>query len=140
MDNDVKMKSAKSKSAHGNSFKEAVLNVLKEFKNTGIISTIQMEKKFGQFHVPFLVNVQGNSVAIFTTTSARSDRIKEDQWDAWGIKNTEGKNTRCVLVLPDEISEKEKGNYLKEKDRLLQPNYISMLDDIIQIKELKSYL
>lgn len=127
-----------SKSAHGNTFKDSVLNVLKSLKNEEIIDIIQIGKRFGQFYTTFLVTYKGNFYAIFTTTSARSDRIKENQWDAWGIKNSTNTPTFCLVLLPDYLTEKELNSYLSEKNRLKSEGYISKIDDIIQLKDLKN--
>ena len=127
-----------SKSAHGNSFKDAVLDVLKALKNEGRIDSIRLGKRYGQFYAPFLVEAHGDNIIIFTTTSARSDRIKENQWDAWGIKNAVGKDSKCVLILPDELSEKERLSYDNEKQRIIESGYISQIDKIAQLKDLKS--
>jgi hypothetical protein len=130
----------KSKSAHGNSFKDIVLLLLKDLKQEGIIDNMEIEKKIGQFFVPFFLHISGRGVALSTTTSARSDRVKEDQWDAWGIKNKLGNQVKYVLLLPNELSEREVNNYKKEQARISQTNYISMIDSIIQLNDLREYL
>jgi len=132
------MSNDSSKSAHGNTFKESVLIFLKTLKNEGIIEIIQIGKRFGQFYSTFLVTYKGDVYAIFTTTSARSDRIKENQWDAWGIKNSSTKTTSCLVLLPDYLSEKEFDNFIAEKNRIKSEGYISSIDDIIQLKDLKN--
>ncbi|HYM65535.1 MAG TPA: hypothetical protein VES68_03575 [Candidatus Sulfotelmatobacter sp.] len=127
-----------SKSAHGNTFKDSVLDVLKSLKNEGILEIIQIGKRFGQFYTTFLVTYKGNIYAIFTTTSARSDRIKENQWDAWGIKNYATITTFCLVLLPDYLTDKEFNSYISEKNRIKSEGYISKIDDIIQLKDLKN--
>jgi len=129
-----------SKSAHGNSFKDDVLDILKSLKNEGVLDSIQIGKRFGQFYTTYLIELKERKIAIFTTTSVRSDRIKENQWDAWGIKNATGLDTLCILVLPDILSEKEQTNYLNEQQRITESNYISMIDKIVQLKDLKFLL
>ena len=136
------MLSSRNPSIHGNNFKEVVSSYLEEMQHHGVIESFSKNIKYSsQFHAPFVAVLKNNiDVVIFSTTSARSDRIKEDQWDAWGIKSCSKKTTYCVLVLPDGISEKEHGFAKAEIQRIKREGYISKVDTILFLSELQKYL
>lgn len=132
-----------NKSQHGNDFKERVLGFLVEMNREGRISRVESSKIIknvggvDQFYAPFYAENQRGKFAIFSTTSARSDRIKINQWDANGIKLSLGKDTVCVLVLPDELSEDEERHFQKEADRIASHGYVTALDRIIKLSQLE---
>lgn len=139
--------SKKSKSGHGNDFKKEVLMELKRTKQNGIINTIETSKFFAndtvsqpQFYTPFFIQTKSAAIAIFSTTSARSDRIKINQWDAEGIKKSALEKIYCILVLPDMLNKLERQNFDKESSRITQVGYISALDRILQLKNLEKYI
>lgn len=137
------MRNEQNKSQHGNNFKEQVLGVLIEMQRSGRISrvesskTIQNAKGIDQFYAPFYAENGRGRFAIFSTTSARSDRIKINQWDANGIKLSLGQGTVCILVLPDNLSENEERHYLNEAERISEEGYVSALDRIIKLEQLE---
>lgn len=135
-----------NKSLHGNNFKEKVLSVLINLNKTGVLSRVETNKRIknsednDQFYAPFYAESGQKKFAIFSTTSARSDRIKINQWDANGIKLSLGADTVCVLVLPDELSDAEERHYVIESDRILEKGYVSALDRIIKLQQLEDII
>lgn len=87
-------------------------------------------------------------VIIDNTTSARHDRFKQKQWDAYGIKKHfstfyPDKTVFYYIVLPDKENlgnsnnkEREHQNYLREKAKFNNENYYSEVDDIVQVSDL----
>ena len=136
-----------SKAKHGVEFKDQVRAKLLELKAAGILKNVEIAKQFAptiggapQFYVPFYAYGASSNYAIFTTTSARSDRIKINQWDANGIKNAANLNTTCIVVLPNLLSDAEEHNFEKEAERISQPGYISAIDLIIKMQDLERTL
>lgn len=87
-------------------------------------------------------------IIIDNTTSARHDRFKQKQWDAYGTKRYfhafyPGSKVKYYIVLPDtenlgsdSTREKEYRNYLREKSKFNSQNYYSEVDDILQVSDL----
>ena len=73
-------------------------------------------------------------------TTMRSDRNKEKQWDALGIKNYFKGEISVVVVLPDELVETELGHYGREKRKIRQKGYFSAIDEICLLSELSRVL
>ncbi len=135
-----------NKAQSGADFNVKVLEELKRLQKAGLVEHIQMDKKISfaqgfdpQFHAPFLVSKSGNEFLIFKTNSARSDRIKENQWDAYGVKNHFAGKIKALLVLPDNLSEKEKNHAIREKERIKQTQYFSKIDEILFLSDLEVY-
>jgi hypothetical protein len=137
---------SENKSKHGNDFKSQVLKVLKNLDNPAGITSIQMMKKYAysgkykpQFYVPFLLDLDGLLVAIFTTTSLRADRICTTQWNCFGIK--QNKNiVKCYLIVPDTLPPEEEKNLIKENNKIKNIQYYSKIDAIIKLGQLREYL
>lgn len=114
-----------------------------------------------RYHFPNYKNMQftpdgeiilhNNTVIIIdNTTSARHDRFKQKQWDAFGVKQYFKEyhphiTVKYFIILPDKdklgtISNREKEirNYLREKNKINNPNYYSEVDDILHLSELIS--
>ncbi|MFC2161627.1 hypothetical protein ACFLRX_08255 [Acidobacteriota bacterium] len=141
------LNSNKTKAGHGAEFIDDVLKELKHLRSLGIINKIDMKKKIPftegnkpQFYAPFIVSILEKRTLIFTMTSMRSDRNKINQWDAYGIKNFYKNNIKVIVVLPDILSEKELKHFLKEKEKIHQDNYLTAIDEICQLADLKSVL
>lgn len=90
----------------------------------------------------------GTIIIIDNTTSARHDRFKQKQWDAYGVKKYFKKHqpnaqVKYYIILPDKddlgsISTKEKEfkNFLREKNKINSPEYYSEVDDILSVSNL----
>lgn len=130
-----------SKSGHGVSLKKELLALIKNLAESGEISEINIARKYGQFYAPYLIKSKTGYATLFTTTSARSDRIKSNQWDAWGIKQFSNlPEIKCFLILPNELKEKEKLMFIHEKERITSKDYISKIDKILTLNELKQLI
>jgi len=138
-----------SKSAHGNKFKDQILEKLKDLKTKQVVDDIEIGKNFSlsvdykpQFFAPFFVTLRNRKrIVIFTMTSIRSDRLKIDQWDSWGIKNSiNDQNIKSIVVLPDDLSSREDSYFLTENEKLKSGKYFSEVDAILKIKDLEKFL
>lgn len=140
------MNNEQNKSQHGNNFKEQVLGALIDMQRGGRLSrvessrTIKNSNGLDQFYAPFYAENEHGRYAIFSTTSARSDRIKINQWDANGIKLALGQGTVCLLVLPDDLSTSEEKHYQQEIKRISEEGYVSALDRIIKLEQLEEVI
>jgi len=139
------MSENKSKSKHGSDFTKIVLEELKKMKLEDVIENIDAKKMFPfsdgfkpQFYAPFIVTKGNKKILVFTMTTMRSDRNKINQWDAFGIKNYFKGRIKVVVVLPDSLSRKEQSSYIREKRKIWKPGYLSEVDEICQLSELKS--
>ena len=87
----------------------------------------------------------GDIIVIDNTTSIRHDRIKQKQWDAFGVKKFfyelhPEKNVKYFIILPD-INHLDNENteykaYLREKKKINNKNYYSEIDDILMVSNL----
>jgi len=136
-----------NKSKHGNDFKKELLSQLVQLYKSGQLVNVQTGKKFSydknyspQFLAPYLLETKNKKVAIFTTTSIRSDRLKITQWDSWGIKKIHDGNIICILVLPNDLTEKENKNYLVESKKITGGKYYSAINVILKLRDLNNFL
>ena len=85
----------------------------------------------------------GQIVSIDSTTTARTDRLRGKQWDAYGTKlyhlEKEEKEIIAVVVVQDtDVSKKEKANFRRCKARAMLPH--SALEGVVSIEELITLL
>ena len=102
-----------------------------------------------QFSPDGEITLHDDTVLIIdNTTSARHDRFKQKQWDAYGVKKHFSifypeKKVIYYIVLPDKENlgtsrnkEREHRNYLRERAKFNSENYYSEVDDILQVSDL----
>lgn len=132
--------------------------LLSKLVENQIISSVVIEPKIyipgyndSFFNPDILIKVnEEHYIFIDNTTTIRTDRIKQKQWDAHGIKtafaNTSIKIECFVIVrnLMDignkKTRHKEIKNVQREKDKMKNSNYYSALDEIFYVDELIDYL
>jgi hypothetical protein len=136
-----------NKAKHGSDFKKEILSGLLKLHASGLVDSVEVDQNIAasvtgkaQFYAPFLVKRAGVTFVIFSTTTARSDRIKINQWDANGIKKSLVGEVKCILVLPAELIDKEERNYQTEASRIQHEEYISALDSIMKVNQLEEYI
>lgn len=100
------------KSQNGNCLNKHVEQLLIECLSKGYIKEYRKEPKYqaigfeqSQFNPDFEITLKdGSIIVIDNTTSIRSDRMKQKQWDALGIKSCFEYNGETILtyvVIPD---------------------------------------
>jgi len=132
------------KQEHGQSAKEALEAILLECKKYSYIKEIIKGYRCGykkydkkQFYCNFLIVFQDDTKWIVNiTTSFRSDRLKENQWDTYNIKEIDPSISMSILVYPDDLSEKDKDDFISYKYRIINKIHFSAIDDIVGQKEL----
>lgn len=150
----IKSNSLKSKKGYSLNYKVKTL-FLDKLKNNEILSYTYEPK----YNFPGFENMQfnpdgeiilndGTIIIIDNTTSARHDRFKQKQWDAYGVKQyfkTYKPNTtvKYYIILPDKddlgsvsTKEKEFKSFLREKKKINSKEYYSEVDDILHVSNL----
>lgn len=146
------------KSNHGIKLNNEINDILDTYLQEGLIKNYKKEPKYScckggkkQFNPDFEIQLQsGQIVIVDNTTTVRSDRIKQKQWDALGVKTYFNSINEAVLyfvVIPDieelmnlKNGQREVNLYQKEKSKILDKKYFSMIDNVLQKKELLNIL
>lgn len=76
-------------------------------------------------------------ILLYSTSSIRSDRIKEQQWDAYHIKQIDKQITKAFIIVPDE-SAFDQGTGVRDKIR--GGKHFSAIDDILTVDEFTKYV
>ena len=147
-----------AKSQNGNNLNAIVYDLLVQAFNSGKIKDFKKEPRYNfpqytydQFSPDFEITLNDDSIIIIdNTTTARHDRFKQKQWDAFGIRNhfhALNKEIDYFVVLPNNDSignvntrKKEIDNYMHERKKNASPSYFSLITDIIQIDDLVDIL
>lgn len=147
-----------AKSQNGNNLNAIVYDLLVQAFNSGKIKDFKKEPRYNfpnhaynQFSPDFEITLNDGSIIIIdNTTTARHDRFKQKQWDAFGIREhfyALNKQIDYFVVLPNDDSignnnsrDEEIHNYIREKDKNADPSYFSLITDIIQVDDLKNIL
>ena len=134
-----------SRSKRGNSFEFNIKELLKVMKQNGKIKDFKSKPLIynGEFNPDFTVEKNNeNIVCIDSTTTARTDRLRAKQWDAYGTKmyfSEKKKKVIAVVVVQDiNTSQREKDNFRLCKARCRLPH--SALDEVVSVKELVNLL
>lgn len=149
-------KSNSKKSRNGYDLNNHVKSILLNKLNNNEVKNYIYEPKYNfpgyeksQFSPDGEITLNSDTIIIIdNTTSARHDRFKQKQWDAYGVKKHfsmfyPNKKVVYYIVLPDKDNlgnsknkDVEYNNYLREKAKFNNENYYSEVDDIIQVSDL----
>lgn len=147
-----------AKSQNGNDLNSLVKNLLTNFLSQNYIKNFVYEPRYNhptttyeQFSPDFEIELNnGVTIVIDNTTTARHDRFKQKQWDAYGVKThfaAKNKEVFYLVVLPnndcignDKSRDKEIRNVQLEQSKVRGNEYFSMIDDIIQLDDLISII
>jgi len=142
----IAQRANQSRSVRGNTFENKVEDLLSKMKQKKRIKNFKRKPTIfeGEFRPDFVVEKNDSSiVSIDSTTTARTDRLRAKQWDAYGTKlyfSKMKKKKAIAVVVVDETdtSQMEKDNFRLCKARCRLP--YSALDDTLSIKELVDIL
>jgi len=138
---DKKLIKDKDSTYRGADFRGEVAAILEELQDRGVINKLSLRVRYkDQFYAPMVVCVRNFDVVFFSTTTVRSDRLKEQQWDSWGIKENTERLTKCIVIIPQHLSIKEEERANAEIERLSKKGYISKIDGILRPAQLSEYL
>lgn len=130
-----------SRSLRGDVFESKIERTLSKMLKDKVIKRFQRKPKIfeGEFNPDFTIERKdGTIICVDSTTTARTDRLRAKQWDAYGTKlyfSEKGKKVIAVVVVDEfDISIKEKANFRLCKARCELPH--SALDKVLSPKEL----
>jgi len=133
-----------AKSAHGYSAKNNIKSILefckahsyiKDFKKNYYADRQGYTSK--QFKAPYMIEfLGGEKWILFSTTSMRTDRIKGNQWDSFNLKEIDKTISKCYLVYPDSVSDKDKKEFVRQNEKYINNVEFSLIDGIVNQDEL----
>nr|WP_318509118.1 MspI family type II restriction endonuclease [Bacillus sp. T3] len=133
----------KYKSEHGLKNKKNLSSLLEMYYQKGYITQNKIKYSEGysinptQFKSDHLIEFDdGEQWAIHSTSTIRTDRAKQLQWDAMHIKNLNNKVTKVLLVFPDSLPPKEQQTSLSYQKQIREHKIYSAIDDCISTSEL----
>lgn len=124
------------KSINGQISKNSLSMQLQLLQTAGVIAFCSMEYRNGyvgydsqQFYAPFYIEFQsGEGWLLFPSNSIRNDRMNNQQWNSLHLKQIEKNITRAYLVIPDDISIKEKKTAAAYQKKITGSMYSSIED------------
>lgn len=146
--------SNQKKSLKGNQFNREVGEEIQRLKEIGAIVSYIKEPVcsipgygFNQYNPDFSIELKDKTILyIDNTTTVRSDRLKQKQWEAYGVKQGDI-NAMYYVVVPNEDKigtpdsrEKEWHFVLRERSKIENPSYFSAIDKLLSLDELKEEL
>lgn len=140
----IAQKANSARSLRGGDFETKIEELLKVMLEENKIKFFKRKPKIfdGEFNPDFVVERNdGQIVSIDSTTTARSDRLRGKQWDAYGTKlfHTEKKKKKIIAVVAvQDINGKEADNFRRCKARIMLPH--SALDGVVSVDELMTLL
>ena len=130
---------------NGQISKNSLSMQLQLLQANGIISFCSSEYRNGysdydikQFYAPFYIEFQnGEGWLLFSSSSIRSDRMNNQQWNSFHLKKIVTNITQSYLVIPDDISlnPKEKATAESYQKKIKSTMY-SAIDDVLYQSEL----
>lgn len=92
-----------------------------------------------QFYAAFMIQFENRERwIVYSTTSCRSDRLKEQQWDADNIRRLDDSVSKAYLVFPDWALDKEIRAFRAMSSRYESRKDYSRLDAIVSATDLVS--
>lgn len=135
----------KEKKKHGDSAKNAVQEILDQCIKNKYITSYESTYRLGrvgykdkQFYAPYAIHFSDKSTWIIFSTTSLKDRIKEQQWDSYNLKEINSHISYSILTYPDSIDADELKKFKSKRLKIINAIEYSALDDIISHKELLS--
>jgi hypothetical protein len=137
------------KSRHGNNAQKNLESLLKHCKEQGYIANYKKKYRAGkegyinqeQFYALFIITFDTDEHWIlFSTTSLRTDRIKEQQWDSMNLKAINPNIANSLLVFPDGLEQEIIDEFKKQRNKYRIGYEFSFIDDIVSQDELSNLI
>lgn len=130
--------SNKSKAQRGYDNQSVLEGIFEELKAGGYIKSFISPYRFGyadykddQFYAPFFLTFDnGEKWIVYTTTSFRSDRVKEYLWDIINLKNLNSDITKAYLVYPENLSKEDEKPFRELGRKVASHEIFSNLDGV----------
>ena len=137
------------KARNGREFEKRLAgNILEPLKSKGVIDDFKFQPVYaGCFNPDFEVRKGNKIVVVDTTTTARTDRIKGKQWNAYHAKRIlrsqpslkKGKKEITAYVVVRSTRDREKASFLRAKKNIAKCSYDSV-DDVLSVEEFDKLL
>lgn len=128
-----------NRNKRGNSLKTVLTYMMELCKDLNYIKDYQKDYQLGmpdytdqnQFKAPYLIEFNDNTEWIVYTTTSLRDRIKEQYWDAYNLKNLNGNITEAYLVYPDTLDSNEKNKFIAKNNKIQNMGEFSSLEALV---------
>ena len=128
------------KALHGWGARKSLANAIDDLKGHGAITEAIARPRYGyvdyssnQFGGTEVVSLaDGSKLLLFSTNSVRTDRVKEQQWDAFNIKAIDSTIESAWIVVPDEDARRGSESFI---GRLRGGHFFTAIDDIVTVEE-----
>lgn len=127
------------KTKRGNSLKRVLVYMMKLCEELGYISSFEENYKKGrpgytdqnQFKAPYKITFSDNTEwLVFSTTSLR-DRIKEQYWDTFNLKELNPNISEAYLVYPDGLDTSDKQAFISKNTKIQNGGEFSPLNALM---------
>ena len=127
------------KTKRGNSLKRVLVYMMKLCEELGYISSFEENYKKGrpgytdqnQFKAPYKITFSDNTEwLVFSTTSLR-DRIKEQYWDTFNLKELNPNISEAYLVYPDGLDASDKQAFISKNTKIQNGGEFSPLNALM---------
>lgn len=133
------------KSVSGIIRKKSLSAELHDLQASNFISFCTMEYRNGypefdlkQFYAPFYIEFHnGEGWLLFSSNSIRKDRMNNQQWSSYHLKQIANNITKAYLIMPDEIVNNEKEKKIAENyQKCITGKMYSAIDDVCYQSEM----
>ena len=128
------------KQQHGSSAQNGIEALLNSAKGMDLIVEYKKNYRNGyleygnkkQFYAPFAIQFcNGEKWILYSTTSARTDRIKGNLWDAYHLKKIDSSISMALLVYADSLSVKLKKEFITQDAKYQERKEYTSIDKIV---------
>ena len=128
------------KALHGVQARLTLDYIVAELENYGAFETHKDSPTYGydnhdksQFKADKEITASdGTEYILYSTNSIRSDRVKGQQWDAYNIKQIDGRIEYAYIIIPDDDALKGGKAF---RDKMRSGSMFSAIDDILTVEE-----
>lgn len=146
--NSIMASTNKDKVQHGADAQKVIEGYILQLLHSGLIAEYKGPFRIGyagfkkdQFYAPFLITfLNGEKWIVYSTTSYRSDRIKEQFWDTVNLKHLDNKITKAYLVYPTAIAPEEEQKFKAAAKLIVTKEVLTSLDAIFSFPEFKKHI
>lgn len=123
----------------GTSLQRVLTYMMKLCEELGYISSYEEGYKIGmpgytdqnQFKAPYRIEFSDDTEWIVYTTTSLRDRIKEQYWDSFNIKQLNSQITEAYLVYPDSLEDSDRRTFESKNNKIQNNGEYSSLDALV---------
>jgi len=137
------------KSLNGKLSKDSLGLLLSELLKQKIISSCTVEYRNGyigydanQFYAPYYIEFENREAwLLYSVSSIRSDRVNNQQWNAYHLKQISKNITKAFLVVPSELIDNEKEwKAAASYDRKVKGDMFTSIDAVVRQNILEKWI